>query len=31
MEFFNNTQVFRPMYLMLYTVNLGLCDYVPLS
>ena len=28
-EFFNNTQVFHPMYSMLYTVNLGLCDYVP--
>ena len=22
-------QVFHPMYSMLYTVNLGLCDYVP--
>ena len=31
MEFFNNTQVFHPMYSMLYTVNLGLCDYVPFS
>ena len=31
MEFFNNTQVFHPMYSMLYTVNLGLCDYVLFS
>ena len=30
-EFFNNMQVFHPMYSMLYTVNLGLCDYVPFS
>ena len=32
-EFFNNTQVpvFHPIYSMLYTVNLGLCDYVPFS
>ena len=31
MEFFNNTQVFHLMYSMLYTVNFGLCDYVPFS
>ena len=31
MEFFNNTQVFHPMYSMLYNVNLGLCNYVPFS
>ena len=31
MEFFNNMQVFHSMYLMLYIVNLGLCDYVPFS
>ena len=30
-NFFNNTQVFYPMYSMLYTVKLGLCDYVPFS
>ena len=30
-NFFNNTQVFNTMYLMLYTVNLGLCNYVPFS
>ena len=30
-NFFNNTQVFHPMYLMPYAVNLGLCDYVPFS
>ena len=30
-EFFNNMQVFHPMYSMLYTVNVGLCDYVPFS
>ena len=29
--FFNNTQVFHPMYSVLNTVNLGLCDYVPFS
>ena len=28
-NFFNNTQAFHPMYSMLHTVNLGLCDYVP--
>ena len=26
--FFNNTQVFHPLYSMLYTVNLGLRDCV---
>ena len=31
MEFFSNMQVFHPMYSMLYTVYLGLCDYVPFS
>ena len=30
-EIFNDTQVFPPMYSMLYTVNLGSCDYVPFS
>ena len=30
-KFFNNTQVFHPMYSMLYTVNLGLCDCVGFS
>ena len=30
-EFFNNTQVFHPIYSMLYTVNLGLRDCVGLS
>ena len=27
-EFFNNTQVFHPLYSMIYTVNLGLHDCV---
>ena len=25
MEFFNNTQIFHPLFSMLYTGNLGLC------